>query len=220
MAVKGKEKPQEAYELIKPTQVETRIGASVAKGLSRFVGRRREMETLREALDKAREGSGQVVGIVGEAGVGKSRLILELKNTLPTGQYTFLADRCLHYGGQMPYLPILDVLKGYFDIEEGDGEPAIKKKIRYRLRELNEQALPPDAASSMSTVSSRGPDVGAPLAAPDHPSWSGRASPCPYNCQDGVSRHLLKTGKGGFRRPVYPDPIRVGATQKVTTIYS
>ena len=143
--VKGKEKAQEAYELIKPTQVETRIGASVAKGLTRFVGRRKEMEALREAFEKAQEGSGQIVGIVGEAGVGKSRLILELKNTLPEGQYTFLEGRCLHYGGQMPYLPILDLLKGYFDIEEGDREPAIKKKIRERLRQLDEklEVVPP-----------------------------------------------------------------------------
>ena len=143
--VKGKEKPQESYELLKPTQVETRIGASVAKGLTRFVGRNREMESLREAFQKAREGSGQVLGIVGEAGVGKSRLILELKGMLPEGDYTFLEGQCLHYGGQMPYLPILDVLRGYFDIEEGDREPAIKKKIRDRLRELNEklEVVPP-----------------------------------------------------------------------------
>ena len=69
--VKGKEKAQEAYELIKPTQVETRIGASVAKGLTRFVGRRKEMEALREAFEKAQEGSGQIVGIVGEGRPGE-----------------------------------------------------------------------------------------------------------------------------------------------------
>ena len=77
--------------------------------------------------------------------MGKSRLILELKGILPEGDYTLLEGQCLHYGGQMPYLPILDVLKGYFDIEEGDREPAIKKKIRERLRELNDKldVVPP-----------------------------------------------------------------------------
>jgi class 3 adenylate cyclase len=90
VALKGKEEPQEAYKLIKSRAVETRIGASVAKGLTRFVGRKREMEALKEAFEKVGEGSGQVVGIVGEAGVGKSRLILEMKNTLTEGQYTFL----------------------------------------------------------------------------------------------------------------------------------
>jgi predicted ATPase len=117
----------------------------MAKGLTRFVGRRKELEALREAFDKARSGSGQVVGIVGEAGVGKSRLILELSNTLPQGEYSFLEGKCLHYGSQMPYLPILDILKEYFGIKEADREHLIKKKVRERLRELNEklEVVPP-----------------------------------------------------------------------------
>ncbi|NIS59173.1 MAG: AAA family ATPase, partial [Proteobacteria bacterium] len=97
--VKGKAEPQEAYGLIKASEVETRIAASVAKGLTKFVGRKKELEAFKEAFDKARSGSGQVVGIVGEAGVGKSRLILELSYTLPKGEYTYLEGRCLHYGG-------------------------------------------------------------------------------------------------------------------------
>ncbi len=137
--VKGKEEPQEAYELIRPTEVETRIEAAVAKGLTRFVGRSKEIEALREAFEKAQSGSGQVIGVVGEAGVGKSRLLLELRVTLPEEEYSFLEGRCLHYGGSMPYLPILDVLKAYFDIEEEDRE-ATKKKVREKLRELEDNA--------------------------------------------------------------------------------
>ena len=79
ISVKGKEEPQDAYVLLSPTEVTTRIGASVSAGLTPFVGRVKEMDTLTEALDKARSGQGQVVGIVGEAGVGKSRLLLEMK---------------------------------------------------------------------------------------------------------------------------------------------
>jgi len=71
--VKGKEEPLEAYQLIEAGEVETRIEASVARGLTRFVGRKKEIGALKEAFDKAKSGSGQVVGIVGEAGVGKSR---------------------------------------------------------------------------------------------------------------------------------------------------
>ena len=74
--MKGKEEPQEAYELIKAGEVETRIEASVAKGLTRFVGRKNSMAALMEAFEKVKSGSGQVVGLVGEAGVGKSRLLL------------------------------------------------------------------------------------------------------------------------------------------------
>ena len=74
--VKGKEEALEAYELVKAGEVETRFGAAVAKGLTRFVGRKNSMGALMDAFEKVKAGSGQVVGIVGEAGVGKSRLLL------------------------------------------------------------------------------------------------------------------------------------------------
>ena len=143
--VKGKEEPQEAYELVRSTEVETRIGAAAAKGLTRFVGRMKEIEALRDSFEQAQSGSGQVIGVVGEAGVGKSRLLLELRGMLPEGDYTFLEGRCLHYGRSMPYLPILDVLKAYFDIGEDDREATIKKKLRERLKGLDEslEVIPP-----------------------------------------------------------------------------
>jgi len=127
--VKGKEEPQAAYELLKTGAVETRIGASAARGLTPFVGRRNSMTALMEAYGKARAGSGQVVGMVGEAGVGKSRLLLESRNRLPEGEFTYLEGRCIHYGGSMAYLPLLDIVRSFFDIKEGDRERIIKKKI-------------------------------------------------------------------------------------------
>jgi class 3 adenylate cyclase len=126
--VKGKKEPQEAFELIKTGEVETRIEAAVAKGLTRFVGRKNSMASLMEAYEKAKSGSGQVVGIVGEAGVGKSRLLLQFRNRLPQDEFTYLEGRCLHYGGSMPYLPIIDILRSYFEIKDGDREFIIKKK--------------------------------------------------------------------------------------------
>jgi hypothetical protein len=105
LSVKGKEEPQEAYVLLSPSEVKTRIEASVASGLTPFVGRSKEMATPTDALDKTSSGSGQVVGIVGEAGVGKSRIILEMKRLYP--DYPFLEGRCLHYVATMavPFLP-------------------------------------------------------------------------------------------------------------------
>ena len=144
--LKGKEKPIEAYKLFKAGEVETRIGAAVAKGLTRFVGRKNSMAALREALEEAEAGSGQVVGIVGEAGVGKSRILLEFKNPLPQNEYAYLEGRCLHYGGSMSYLPFLDILRSYFDIKEGDQEFIIKKKMADKIAGLDEKlenALPP-----------------------------------------------------------------------------
>jgi len=135
--VKGKEESQETYELVTARGVETRIEASAAKGLTRFLGRRKEMGALREAFEKTRSGSGQVVGIVGDAGVGKSRLLREFRNTLPQAEHVFLAGSCLHYGASMVYLPILDILRSYFDIRVADEEEDIQKKVREALGRLN-----------------------------------------------------------------------------------
>ncbi len=141
LSIKGKEEPQEAYELIRASAVEARIEASMARGLTRFLGRQKELAALKETFENAHTGSGQVVGIVGEAGVGKSRLMLQLIGTLPPGDCTCLEGRCLHYGGSMPYLPILDILRLYFDIKEGDLEYLIKKKIREKIGRLDKKLL-------------------------------------------------------------------------------
>ncbi len=144
--VKGKAEPVKAYQLVKPSKVQTRIEASAAKGLTRFVGRKRELETLKDAFEKTRSSEGQVVGVVGEAGVGKSRLLLEFRNSLPKGEHIYLEGRCLHYGSSMPYLPILDALRTYLGIKEGEKESVIKQKMMERIVGRDEtitRCLPP-----------------------------------------------------------------------------
>ena len=144
--VKGKEEPVEAYELKKASEVETRIEAAAAKGLTKFAGRKKSIAALMEAYDKAKSGSGQVVGVVGEAGVGKSRLLIELRSELAKEEYIYLEGRCLHYGSSMAYLPIHDILKSYFDIKEGHQEDLIKKKVEEKIFHFDERlksALPP-----------------------------------------------------------------------------
>ncbi len=145
-AIKGREESVEAYRLLKASEVTTRIEAAAARGLTRFVGRDKEKAVLKEIYEKAQSGSGQVVGVVGEAGVGKSRLLFEMRRVFPDGEYTYLQGRCLHYGRSMAYLPFLDILRGYFEIEEGDGEFLTKKKMAEKVAHLNEElreALPP-----------------------------------------------------------------------------
>jgi class 3 adenylate cyclase/tetratricopeptide (TPR) repeat protein len=137
--VKGREEPQEAYELLRTGEVETRFKASVAKGLTKFVGRKKSMPALIEVYDRAIAGSGQIVGVVGEAGVGKSRLLLEFVNQLPTGNVTYLEGRCLHYGESIIYMPFLKILKSYFDIKEEDREFIINKKIKEKTLALDEK---------------------------------------------------------------------------------
>jgi class 3 adenylate cyclase/tetratricopeptide (TPR) repeat protein len=146
MSVKGKEEAVEAYELLEPTEVASRIGASVLRGLTRFVGREKEMATLREAFDKAKSGSGQVVCIVGEAGVGKSRLLLELRRTLDQQEYTYLEGQCLHYGSSMPYLPLLDILRSYLGLKEGEREFLVRKRLEEKTSAIDPKLkaiLPP-----------------------------------------------------------------------------
>ncbi|MGD0663634.1 MAG: AAA family ATPase, partial [Syntrophorhabdales bacterium] len=131
--VKGKQEPQEAYRLLAPSGVETRLTASVARGfLTPFVGREHSMASLMEAYGHVREGSGQVVEIVGEAGVGKSRLLLEFRSLIPQEEATYLEGRCIHFGSSMAYLPLLDILRSYFGIKEGDKELLIKSKMKER----------------------------------------------------------------------------------------
>jgi tetratricopeptide (TPR) repeat protein len=141
LQVKGKEEPQDAYLLVEASEVRTRLEASAVSGLTKFVGRAKEMETLHEALDKARSGQGQVVGIVGEAGVGKSRIIFEIRHMFP--EYTYLEGRCLHYGASMAYLPLLDILRSYFGIREGEREYLITKKMKEKLASLDASLISP-----------------------------------------------------------------------------
>ena len=144
--VKGKEESQEAYELMKAGEVETRIEAAAAKGLTRFVGRKNSMAALMKAYEKTQSGAGQVFGIVGEAGVGKSRLLLEFRNRISQDEFSYLQGRCIHYGGSMAYLPILDILRSYFNLNETDREFVIKKKMRDKIHQLDDKlqgVLPP-----------------------------------------------------------------------------
>ena len=144
--VKGREKELEAYELRKASAVRTRIEAAAAKGFTKFVGRKEETLALKKAFDRVRSGYGQVVGIVGEAGVGKSRLFIELRSMLSKDEYAYLEGRCAHYGGSMAYLPILDILRSYFGIREGEQETIIKKKMAEKILQLDGKlkgTLPP-----------------------------------------------------------------------------
>ncbi len=136
--VKGKAKHQEIYQLVGTSDIETRFDASVTKGLTKFVGRTNSMALLKAAFKKAKSGAGQVVGVVGEAGVGKSRLLLELRNKLPQKEYVYLEGRCLHYGNAITYLPIRGILKTYFEINDEDRRAVIKKKIEQKILQVDE----------------------------------------------------------------------------------
>ncbi len=138
MDIKGKKNPQEAYELIRVGEDKTRFKASASRGLTEFVGRINSMVALKDPFDRVLTGSGQVVGIEGEAGVGKSRLLLELVNQLPEAGFSYLEGRCLRYGESVIYMPILEILRSYFGIKKDDNDSIINRRINEKIAALDE----------------------------------------------------------------------------------
>ena len=140
--VKGLSEPIEVYELTGAGAARTRIQASAARGLSRFVGRDPEMQALRLAIERAAQGHGQAVSIVGEPGVGKSRLYYEFTHSHYTRGWLVLAGGSVSYGKATSYLPIIDLLKGYFCIQERDDARERRDKVIGRLLGLDRSLEP------------------------------------------------------------------------------
>ena len=140
--VKGLQEPVEVYELLRAGPVRSRLQAAVARGLTRFVGRDAELEQLRQALARAGAGQGQVVAGVGEAGVGKSRLLYEFTRSHHTHGWLLLASHSVSYGKATAYLPVLDLLKGYFQIAPQDDARRRREKVTGKLLTLD-RALEP-----------------------------------------------------------------------------
>jgi class 3 adenylate cyclase len=140
--VKGLPEPVEVYELLRAGPVRSRLQAAVARGLTRFVGRDAELEQLRQALARAGAGQGQVVAGVGEAGVGKSRLLYEFTRSHHMHGWLLLASNSVSYGKATAYLPVLDLLKGYFRIEPQDDARRLREKVTGKLLTLD-RALEP-----------------------------------------------------------------------------
>jgi class 3 adenylate cyclase/tetratricopeptide (TPR) repeat protein len=127
--VKGLPAPVEVYELIGAGAVRSRFHAAAARGLTPFVGRDDEVDQLRHALERAQAGHGQIVAVVGEPGVGKSRLYWEFTHSHRLQGWLILQSGSVSYGKATAYLPVIDLLKGYFHIEAGDETGTIRDKV-------------------------------------------------------------------------------------------
>jgi len=136
--VHGLDAPVEVYEVVAAGQVRTRFQAAALRGLSRFVGRDAEMDQLRAALDGARRGHGEVVAVVGEPGVGKSRLFHELTHSNRVAECRTLQASAVAYGRTASYLPVIDLLKAYLRIDERDDIRSIRAKVTGHLLTLDE----------------------------------------------------------------------------------
>src|SRR5215472_14941264 len=144
--VKGLGEPVEAYEVSGAGPVRTRLQASAARGLTRFVGRGSELQQLAQALDRAAAGHGQIAAVVDEAGVGKSRLLWEFMRSHRTHGWLILESGSVSYGKTTPYLPVIELLKSYFRIQDRDGPREIHERVAGKLLTLDralEPLLPP-----------------------------------------------------------------------------
>src|SRR2546426_2651430 len=144
--VHGLDTPIEVFELIGAGLARTRFQASALRGLSRFVGRDAEMEQLQTALEGARRGRGEVVAVMGEPGVGKSRLFHELTHSHRAVGCRILQASAASYGRATAYLPVVDLLKALFRIDERDDVRSIRAKATGHVLTLDEglkDLLPP-----------------------------------------------------------------------------
>jgi class 3 adenylate cyclase/tetratricopeptide (TPR) repeat protein len=127
--VKGLVEPVEVFELAGAGPARTRLQAFAVRGLTPFVGRQAELAALHGALEQAGAGHGQVVAVIGEPGVGKSRLFAEFLASPRTEGWRILETHTVSYGQATPYLPIRDLLKAYFQLDDRDDERAIREKV-------------------------------------------------------------------------------------------
>jgi class 3 adenylate cyclase/tetratricopeptide (TPR) repeat protein len=135
--VKGFTEPLQIYEVAGVGPARTRLQAALGRGLTRFIGRDLELDHLRRAQQLASGGLGQVVAIVGEAGVGKSRLLHEFVHSHRVTDWLFLEAGSVSYGQATPYLPVVELLKQYFKISENDNRRSIHEKVTGKILTLD-----------------------------------------------------------------------------------
>ena len=144
--VKGLPEPVEVFELAGASTLRGRFQARAVGGLTRFVGRDTECAAVVQALERAGAGHGQVVAVVGEAGVGKSRLVYESIHAHYTQGWRVLESASVSYGKATPYFPVLDLLRRYAHLDERDDACPIRAKVTGQLLTLDEtlqDAIPP-----------------------------------------------------------------------------
>lgn len=100
------------------------------------MGRQRELDLLIDAWERARSGHGQAVSIVGDAGVGKSRLLYEFRKAVSNEEVIFLEGKCLSYSRGMAYHPVTDILRSNFDLRDGEGDFQVRDKVQRGLRQI------------------------------------------------------------------------------------
>ncbi len=167
--VKGISEPINVYEVVGAGPLRGHFELAARRGLTKFIGREHELQQMKHALDLAMAGHGQIVAAVGEAGAGKSRLVYEFKAMLP-GKCKVLEAYSVSHGKASAYLPVLELLSGYFGIEGTDDagrrrekatvkiatlDPALEETLHYLFALLGLQAIPDPLAEMDQQIKRR-----------------------------------------------------------------
>jgi class 3 adenylate cyclase/tetratricopeptide (TPR) repeat protein len=138
--LRGISGPVEVYEL-EGVNTRNRMHALAARGLSTFVGREHEIESLSRAATRTTAGHGHVVALVGDAGVGKSRIFLEFTRSLAAQGWLILEGESVSYDKATSYLPLIDLLRRYFQIQDRDTEQQARERVGRKLLALGDEKL-------------------------------------------------------------------------------
>jgi class 3 adenylate cyclase/tetratricopeptide (TPR) repeat protein len=141
LQLKGKAEAVAAWQVLAARESRTRLEVDADVGLTPFVGREREMTLMLEAFHKAETGAGQVVFVIGEAGIGKSRLLHEFRRRVGE-RATWLEGHCMSFGRAMAFHPLVDMLRRIFRIDESDGDAAIAEKIERGVTRVGDDLRP------------------------------------------------------------------------------
>ena len=138
-ALKGKSESVTTWEVLSAQSGRSRLDAEAERGLSTFTGRGQELQILQTCFARVEAGDGQVVLIAGEAGIGKSRLVFEFRQQLSASEVDWFEGRALSFGQSMAFHPVIDLLKRYLGIEDGDSEADIIEKLDRASQSLDER---------------------------------------------------------------------------------
>jgi predicted ATPase/class 3 adenylate cyclase len=140
--VRGQREPIVAYRVTGRRRWRSRLEMNAARGLTQFAGRRRELALLQDCVKRVEAGHGQVVSVIGEPGLGKSRLLYELHASTGLERANWLEGHCVAHGRTLPYGPILEILRTEFHIDEGDNALQIQSKLRQGIQRLDPSLEP------------------------------------------------------------------------------
>jgi predicted ATPase/class 3 adenylate cyclase len=144
--VKGVSRPVEAFEVVAATTARTRVQAAATRGLTPLVGRQTELEVFSKLVEQAASGKGQILAMVGEPGMGKSRLVHEFTRHQLRPGWLVLEGASVSYGKATPYFPLIEMLRHYFHIADGEGSENTRDQVVMHILELDnmlKDAIPP-----------------------------------------------------------------------------